>query len=84
LRRIGDAVKKVIPDVHIEINKDISDKRNYRVRFDKITERLGFRCERQVCDEIKIMKEHILSSKGMNVNDSRFSNYRTFVGTEVI
>ena len=66
----------------IEINKDMADKRNYKVRFNKISKYLGFKCKRKVLDEIITMKESILSATGINIEDPKFSNYRTFIGVE--
>lgn len=82
LHEIGELIKKVMPDVDIEIKKDIVDKRNYRVVFDKISERLGLRCEDSVSDEILKMKDFILNTRDFDINNSRFSNYRTFIGAE--
>lgn len=82
LHDIGGLIKKVMPDVDMEIKKNIVDKRNYRVMFDKVRERLEFRCEDSVSDEILKMKDFILNSKDFDINNSRFSNYRTFIGAE--
>ena len=82
LRDIGALVKDVAPGLDIEVIKDIMDKRNYRVRFDKIKDRLGFRCNARISDEILKMKDYILKSATFDINDPRFSNYKTFTATD--
>jgi len=73
----------VVPDVDIEIAKDMVDNRNYRVRFDKAENTLGFKCKNHILDEIAKIRNYIINNKGININDSRFSNYKTFISTEV-
>ncbi len=82
LREIGDFIKSVIPNTSVELKKDVADKRNYKVVFDKIYNTLGFRCKRQVLDGIKNMKEYVLGKKDININDAAFNNYRMFIGSE--
>lgn len=82
IKELGDLIKKAMPDVSIEIKKDAVDKRNYKVRFDKLNKILGFNCKRDALEEIMAMKEAILNTDGLNIDDSRFSNYRTFIGAE--
>ena len=79
---IGDLVKKALPEVVIDIKRDALDKRNYKVKFDKISRILGFNPETNTLDEIIKMRDHILNTEGIDINDSRFSNYRAFIGTE--
>jgi len=82
LSEVGDLIKKAIPDIDIEIKKDMVDKRNYKVRFDKINKYLGFKCRGEALDEIIAMKENILKVTDMNIEDPKYSNYRTFIGAE--
>lgn len=82
LQEIGDFIKSVIPNTVIELKKDITDRRNYKVVFDKIYNTLGFRCKRQILDGIKNVKEHILNTADININDAAFNNYRMFIGSE--
>ena len=83
LYEIGQLIKKVMPHVDIEVRRDIKDSRNYKVRFDKIKQVLGFECKANTLDEIVRMRDYILNSRDINVNDPRFSNYKAFIGTEV-
>ena len=68
--------------MYVEINKDVVDKRNYKVKFDKINKYLGFKRKKAILDEIIAMKESILGATGINIEDPKFSNYRTFIGAE--
>jgi nucleoside-diphosphate-sugar epimerase len=52
LFQIGNIVKEVIGDVHVEITDDNTDKRNYRVNFDKIKNKLGFSTEYKISDSV--------------------------------
>lgn len=81
LMDIGGLVKKALPDVIIEVKKDALDKRNYKVKFDKISRILGFNPETNTLDEIIKMRDYILNTEGIDINDSRFSNYKAFIGT---
>ena len=53
LFQIGNIVKEVVGDVHVEIIDDNTDKRNYRVNFDKIKKRLGFSSEYKINDSVE-------------------------------
>ena len=83
LQVIGELIKKALPDIDVGIIKDNIDKRNYRVKFDKLTNSMGFKCKDRIIDEIVKMKEYILNSMAIDINDSRFNNYKTFINTEV-
>ena len=80
---IGQLIKKALPDVVVDIKKDIIDKRNYRVKFDKISNILGFKAKTNALDEIIKMKDYILTTGTININDPRFSNYRAFISAEI-
>ena len=82
LKDIGVMIKKAWPDVIIDTKKDAPDRRNYKVRFDKISRVLGFNTNTNALDEIMKMRDHILNTEDIDINDSRFSNYRAFIGTE--
>ena len=73
LRDISSKVSGIIP--HVEtINVDNSDKRNYRVSFDKIHSRLGFRCEKTVDDGIREMYNWIKASNVTDLSAVQFNN----------
>lgn len=83
LSEVGLLLKEAFPDISVELKRDIVDKRNYRVKFDKVGEFLGFKCKSRALDEIIKLKDYIVNSADINVDDPRFSNYRTFIGMEV-
>lgn len=79
---IGELIKDAVPESDIEISKDIVDERNYRVSFDKAMHALGFKCKSQILDEIAKIKDYVLNSRDINIDEPRFSNYRTFINTD--
>lgn len=83
LSEIGALVKQACPDVVVEVKKGVQDKRNYRVRFDKINRMLGFESKTRALEEIIKIRDYILDSSEIDINDPRFSNHRAFIGTEV-
>jgi nucleoside-diphosphate-sugar epimerase len=56
LSDIALKVRASIPETEV-VHVENSDKRNYRVCFDKIHEQLGFECEASIEDGIKEMKQ---------------------------
>lgn len=82
LYNIGELFKKVFPGIDIETMKDAVDRRNYKVKFDRLENWLGFKCNDKIIDGIIQMKDYILSSGSLDVNDSRFSNYRSFINSD--
>lgn len=73
LREISEKVAKVVP--HVETNHiENGDKRNYRVSFDKIHSRLGFRCEKTVDDGILEMYHWVKATKVTDVSAVQFNN----------
>ena len=73
LREISTKVARVIP--HVETTHiDNSDKRNYRVSFDKIHSRLGFRCEKTIDDGILEMYNWINAANITDLKAVQFNN----------
>jgi len=73
LTEVGQAIQRVFPDTRIELVEN-ADKRNYRVSFDKIEKRLGFRCRYQLEDGVREIKAAFDSSAIDNYRNVRFSN----------
>ena len=69
LKQVGDIIKKMIPDVHVDILEDCSDKRNYRVNFEKIRKQMGFSAEYNIGDTINDL---ISAFK----NENLYENYK--------
>jgi nucleoside-diphosphate-sugar epimerase len=73
LMEISEKLTKVVPFVetcHVENG----DKRNYRVSFDKIHSRLGFRCEKTLDEGIAEMYQWIKTNKISDVSAAQFNN----------
>ena len=83
LYSVAEFIKEAVPGITVDVEEKIQDKRNYRVRFDKIRSCLGFICKTNVIDEIARMKEYLCKERDIDIYDPRFSNYRTFVSEEV-
>lgn len=73
LREISEEVAKVVP--HVETNHvENADKRNYRVSFDKIHSRLGFRCEKTVGDGVLEMYQWVNATNLTDIGAVQFNN----------
>jgi nucleoside-diphosphate-sugar epimerase len=73
LREISAKVAQVVP--HVEtVHLENADKRNYRVSFDKIHSRLGFRCEKTVDDGILEIYQWIKATNLTDISAVQFNN----------
>jgi nucleoside-diphosphate-sugar epimerase len=73
LTEVGEVIRRVFPGTRIE-GVENADKRNYRVNFDKIQKRLGFRCRYHLEDGVREIKAAFDSSAIDNYKNIRFSN----------
>jgi nucleoside-diphosphate-sugar epimerase/uncharacterized membrane protein len=73
LMDISEKVAKVVPFVEV-FHVENGDKRNYRVSFDKIHSRLGFRCERTLDEGIAEMYQWLKTSNISDVTAAQFNN----------
>jgi nucleoside-diphosphate-sugar epimerase len=73
LSGVAAAIKQAIPSTVVEYVEN-SDRRNYRVSFDKIEKRLGFRCRYTLEDGIREIKAAFDSNEIVNYKNVRFSN----------
>ena len=71
---IGNMISDMLPGTEIEHQKDMTDKRNYRVSFDKIRNTLNFTCDRTIQDGVAEIKDAIQGGLIINYRDARFSN----------
>lgn len=71
---IVNEILKVIPDGNIKYVQKDEDPRDYRVSFDKIKDRLGFKITKRVPDGIKNIKQAVVDGFFHDPDDSRFSN----------
>lgn len=70
IRDLGFFIKEVIPAVNIEVMQNPTDKRDYRVSFEKIEKELGFK-------NTKTVKEGIIEIKDMCENDPHVGENQT-------
>ncbi len=71
---IVDEISKVIDHPKIKYVEKNEDPRDYRVRSDKIKERLGFELSMKVPDGIREVKEIVQSGITANPDDQRYYN----------
>ncbi|MGQ9610072.1 MAG: NAD-dependent epimerase/dehydratase family protein [bacterium] len=72
---IGRIISELVPEAKIEHQTDITDKRNYRVSFDKIRKVLNFRCEKTIQDGVIEIRDAIRNGIINDYRDALFSNY---------
>ncbi len=73
LAEVSEKVARVVP--YIEINHvDNGDERNYRVSFDKIHSRLGFRCEITLEQGIREMCAWVKANNVTDLAAAQFNN----------
>jgi nucleoside-diphosphate-sugar epimerase len=77
LGQLASLVKTQIPRVRIDWVEVAADRRNYRVRFDKIQKTLGFRCVHGLEYGISEIKNAIESARVVDYNNPRYYNHRT-------
>jgi nucleoside-diphosphate-sugar epimerase len=75
LAEIAQKIRSAFPDIRIEHTEN-SDRRNYRVSFDKIKYQLGFECARTIDDGISQMKHALEDHSVKDHNDIRYHNQR--------
>jgi nucleoside-diphosphate-sugar epimerase len=71
---IGNMVSVLLPGTRIEHQTDLTDKRNYRVSFDKIRNVLDFTCDKTIEDGVSEIRNAIQNGLIENYRDARFSN----------
>ena len=78
LGQLAEKIREQVPNVVIEY-KENSDKRNYRVSFDKIHSHLGFLCTTELDEGIEEIRKTIESGVVKDYRDRVFSNYEHFI-----
>jgi len=74
-RMIVEEVCKHLGDVSVSYKEGDSDPRNYRVSFDKIAHRLGFRCDHTVQDYLARLTPAVQAGVFPETDPSGFGNY---------
>jgi hypothetical protein len=72
------------PDTIVEFVKDLDDKRNYRVGFDKIREILGFIPLKTIKDAFAEFEVAFSSNNLTNYQDQMYSNHKYLSSTDNI
>jgi nucleoside-diphosphate-sugar epimerase len=75
LTELADVIRGVFPDVQVE-HVDNSDLRNYRVNFDKLLNRTGFRARYSLRDGVEEIKEAFDLGLLTDYTDLRYHNQR--------
>jgi nucleoside-diphosphate-sugar epimerase len=75
LSGVADQIRAIFPATRIE-RVDNSDIRNYRVSFDKIRARIGFRCSLNLVDGIRELKSAFESGRITDYQDILYHNQR--------
>jgi nucleoside-diphosphate-sugar epimerase len=74
-RMIVDEVRKHLADASVTFGEGDTDPRNYRVSFDKIGSRLGFRCDHTVQDYVARLTSAVEAGIFPDVAEPAFGNY---------
>jgi nucleoside-diphosphate-sugar epimerase len=74
IAQLGRIICERIPGVKVDTMSE-TDKRNYRVSFAKIRERLGFLCEKSIEDAVLEFKQLYEARLIGNYRDSQYSNH---------
>jgi nucleoside-diphosphate-sugar epimerase len=80
LADVGDAIRKVFPETRVE-HIENSDRRNYRVSFDKLYSRFGFRARHTLRDGILELKSAFDEGLIEDYSDLRYHNQRFLKAT---
>lgn len=76
LGQIGELIKQMIPEADLLISDSNSDRRNYRVSFQKIRSVLGFEPAWELEDGIQQVMDAIYSGEVQSYSDPKYSNVR--------
>jgi nucleoside-diphosphate-sugar epimerase len=73
LAEVGEKIRQAFPTTRIE-HIDNTDRRNYRVSFEKIRNQLGFECKYRLEDGIHEIKQAFDENRISNYRDPRYNN----------
>jgi nucleoside-diphosphate-sugar epimerase len=74
--QIGKIIKELIPEVRVEINRQDTDERNYRVSFDKASTLLNFKPQKTIEKSILEIINMIRSEEIKSFNEAKYNNYK--------
>ena len=76
LGQIGELIKRIVPEADLLISDSNSDRRNYRVCFQKIQTVLRFKPEWQLEDGVQQVIDAIYSGQVQSYSHPKYSNVR--------
>ncbi len=76
---VGQAVKKIIPDAKIEVQREKNDIRDYNVSFDKIAKVLDFKAQKTMEESILEMKKLFKVKKIEDFNRLKYNSSKKYV-----
>jgi nucleoside-diphosphate-sugar epimerase len=79
LSQVADLIRMEFPDTRVE-EVENNDRRNYRVSFAKIRERIGFTCQKSLAEGIRELRVAFEGGQIVNYKDPLYSNL-TYVKT---
>ena len=75
LTQLGHMIKEMFPDTKVQ-HIDDSDRRNYRVSFDKIYTQMGFQCSWMLEDGMRQLRQAFEDKEIVDYTDSRYYNVK--------
>lgn len=76
IEQVGNIVSCIIPEAVVEMKREVEDKRNYRVSFERLERDLGITCTRSVEDGVKEILDHLKGGGVNNFEDDIYYNVR--------
>jgi nucleoside-diphosphate-sugar epimerase len=73
LNEVATVIGEVFPGTRVE-GVENSDRRNYRVSFEKIEKRIGFRCSYRLYDGVREIRKAFEANEISDYRDAKFSN----------
>jgi FlaA1/EpsC-like NDP-sugar epimerase len=83
IQQIGEIIHGLVPAAQLISKGSDTDRRNYRVRFNKIRNILGFVPQRTVAEGVQEVIEAIKSGQVQDYRDAKYSNVK-FLGEESV
>lgn len=75
IKQIGEIVCNLVPGARMSLEKQDIDQRDYRVSFDRIQDKLGFKAVRTVEDGVGEIREAMMAGRLLDYRDKKYSNY---------
>ena len=76
ISQLGNIIKAEIPTASIEINPELTDKRNYKVDFSKIRDKLNFKPDFQITHAVAEISKAFQENKVSDYQNPVYHNYK--------